>query len=61
MAKYTIQLPKSGKARNLASLSPLMQKGGRFESEKPTAKHRKSRYQAKKMLRQFDRNAKDWH
>ncbi|WP_294035781.1 hypothetical protein [uncultured Moraxella sp.] len=61
MTKYTIQLPKSGKARNLASLSPLMQKGGKFESEKPTAKHRKARHQAKKMLRQCDLHGKDWH
>lgn len=51
MKTMSIQLPKSGKARNLASLSPLMTKGGKFESQKPKATHRRGRKLAKLDLR----------
>ncbi len=50
MKTLHIHLPKSGKGRNLASLSPLMKKGGKFESEKPAATHRRERKLAKQEL-----------
>ncbi|VEG12862.1 hypothetical protein [Moraxella cuniculi] len=57
MEKITIILPKSGKGRNLASLSPLMKKGGKFASEKPRAAHRRQRKSIKLQLRQ---GRSDW-
>ena len=44
------QLPKV-KARNYVALSPLMQKGGMHETEKPKAQHRRDRKQTKQMLK----------
>lgn len=43
-------LPKI-KARNVVALSPLLHKGGVFETEKPKAIHRRERKQCKQLLR----------
>ena len=39
------------KVRNRVALSPLMQKGGMHETEKPKAQHRRSRKESKQMLK----------
>ena len=39
------------KVRNPVALSPLLQKGGIHESEKPKAQHRKSRKESKLLLK----------
>lgn len=41
---------KSAKPRNQAALSPLLQKGGVFETQKPKAAHRRERRQSKQQL-----------
>lgn len=43
-------LPKI-KVRNHVALSPLLKKGGVFETEKPKAVHRRERKQTKQQLR----------
>ncbi|MCH7310366.1 hypothetical protein [Acinetobacter sp. ANC 4805] len=43
------KMPKI-KVRNPVALSPLLQKGGVHESEKPKAQHRKARKEAKEFL-----------
>lgn len=42
------------KVRNLIALSPLLQKGGMHETEKPRAQHRRDRQDAKQLLRKGD-------
>ncbi|WFF39161.1 hypothetical protein LU290_02735 [Moraxella nasibovis] len=42
-------LPKI-KVRNHVALSPLLQKGGVFETQKPKAVHRRERRQSKQQL-----------
>lgn len=39
------------KARNHVALSPLLQKGGMHEGEKPKAQHKKARKAAKQSLK----------
>lgn len=38
------------KVRNPVALSPLLQKGGIYETEKPRAQHRRDRQQTKQQL-----------
>lgn len=39
------------KTRNHVALSPLLHKGGMYESEKPKSQHRRDRKDMKKQLR----------
>ncbi|MBJ9722681.1 hypothetical protein I5515_12795 [Acinetobacter calcoaceticus] len=42
------------KLRNQVALSPLLQKGGMHETEKPRAQHRKDRQDTRQLLRKGD-------
>jgi len=44
------EMPKI-KVRNHVALSPLLQKGGMHETEKPRAQHRRDRQDTKQQLR----------
>ncbi|ENX36444.1 hypothetical protein F889_00152 [Acinetobacter colistiniresistens] len=44
------EMPKI-KVRNPVALSPLLQKGGVHETEKPRAQHRRARQDAKQQLK----------
>lgn len=52
MKSISIHLPKSAKARNLASLSPLMKKGGVHDKDNPKTAHRRTRKAMRLKLKQ---------
>lgn len=46
------KLPKI-KVRNHVALSPLLQKGGMHDAQKPKVQHKRDRKQAKQMLKNY--------